>query len=113
MRKAPATQIDQLWSAIKQAVDSHLSERPIWLSTAGLGVSWLHIRTDSRPNYYRHKPYPAIEYWGNQHRAGSMQTKLRVVGGRPLPRCDWTRFSAQRRQTALGLRPRPLQVERR
>ena len=51
MRKAPSTQIDQIWCAVSQAVDSRLGERPIWLSTAGLGVSWLHIRVDSRPKY--------------------------------------------------------------
>ncbi len=67
MRKAPPVQIDQIWSALAQAVDSRLGERPIWLSTAGLGVSWLHIRVDSRPKYYRYKPYAAIGYWGDQH----------------------------------------------
>jgi hypothetical protein len=66
MRKAPPTQIDQLWSAVGQAVESRLGEQPIWLSTAGLGISWLHIRIDSRPKYYRHKPYAAIEYWDSQ-----------------------------------------------
>ncbi|MGI9175867.1 MAG: DUF6940 family protein [Rhodothermales bacterium] len=24
----------------------------MWLSTAGGGVSWLHVRLDSRPKYY-------------------------------------------------------------
>jgi hypothetical protein len=31
--------------------------QPIWLSTAGMGVAWLHIRLDERPKYYSHKPY--------------------------------------------------------
>jgi hypothetical protein len=67
MRKAPAVQIDQVWSAVAHAVESRLGERPIWLSTAGLGVSWLHIRVDSRPKYYQHKPYTTVDYWGKPH----------------------------------------------
>ena len=34
-----------------------LSEKPLWLSTAGGGVAWLHLRIDSRPKYYSHRPY--------------------------------------------------------
>ncbi len=30
---------------------------PVWLSTAGAGVSWLHVRLDDRPKYYGHGPY--------------------------------------------------------
>jgi len=68
MRTAPHVQIDQLWSVVAQAVDLRLRERPIWVSTACLGVSWLRIRFDSRPRYYRHKLYTAMsKYWGNQH----------------------------------------------
>jgi hypothetical protein len=66
MRKAPPMQIDQLWFAVAEAVDSQLGEGPIWLSTAGLGVSWLHIRLDARPKYYRHKAYAKTGYWTNQ-----------------------------------------------
>ena len=31
--------------------------RPVWLSTAGAGVSWLHVRLDDRPKYYGCGPY--------------------------------------------------------
>ena len=34
-----------------------LGGKPVWLSTAGLGVGWLHVRLDDRPKYYRHAPY--------------------------------------------------------
>jgi len=27
------------------------------LSTAGMGVYWLHVRLDTRPKYYQHTPY--------------------------------------------------------
>lgn len=30
---------------------------PLWVSTSGLGVSWLHVRLDSRPKYYTYAPY--------------------------------------------------------
>ena len=33
----------------------------VWLSTSGLGVSWLHIRLDSRPKYYSYREF-AQEY---------------------------------------------------
>jgi hypothetical protein len=29
-----------------------MSAKPVWLSTAGAGVSWLHVRLDDQPKYY-------------------------------------------------------------
>lgn len=62
VRAAPETQIHHLWQAVGQAVRERLSNRagndfPLWLSTAGMGVSWLHVRLDSRPKYYAYAPY--------------------------------------------------------
>jgi hypothetical protein len=54
---APPAQQDALWRAVGEAMQGRLGEHPVWLSTAGLGVAWLHIRLDSRPKYYRHAPY--------------------------------------------------------
>ena len=31
-----------------------------WLSTAGMGVYWLHVRVDSRPKYYRYQGYKTL-----------------------------------------------------
>ena len=59
LRSAPASQVDAFWSSIGSAMEKRISSRPIWLSTAGMGVSWLHLRLDSRPKYYRHAPYTA------------------------------------------------------
>jgi hypothetical protein len=56
-RGAPAEQQHALWSAVGDAVATHLSARPLWLSTSGLGVAWLHVRLDSQPKYYSHRPY--------------------------------------------------------
>lgn len=59
VRNAPAGQIDALWKCVGQAYQSQPAAAPRWLSTAGLGVAWLHVRIDSVPKYYRHKPYKA------------------------------------------------------
>lgn len=57
LRGAPAGQIDVFWKSVGDAMEGHVSAQPTWLSTAGLGVSWLHLRLDSRPKYYRYRPY--------------------------------------------------------
>jgi len=57
VRHGPSAQVHALWASIGQAVQQRLSDRPLWLSTAGSGVAWLHVRLDSRPKYYVHSPY--------------------------------------------------------
>jgi hypothetical protein len=57
LRHAPTPQIDAFWRCTGQALAGRVSASPTWLSTAGLGVSWLHLRLDSRPKYYRYAPY--------------------------------------------------------
>lgn len=57
VRQAPSAQIHALWATIGQAVQQRLDDRPLWLSTAGSGVAWLHVRLDSRPKYYAYSPY--------------------------------------------------------
>jgi hypothetical protein len=56
-RGAPADQQHALWRATGAAVAARLSARPLWLSTSGLGVAWLHVRLDSSPKYYSYGPY--------------------------------------------------------
>lgn len=60
LRSAPAAQIDALWLTLGQALASELATRgasPSWVSTEGSGVSWLHIRIDSKPKYFHHTPF--------------------------------------------------------
>ncbi|MFQ5546773.1 MAG: hypothetical protein ACE5FV_00665 [Woeseia sp.] len=57
IRHAGESQIQSLWRETGRAVRQHLSDRNLWLSTSGLGVSWLHIRLDTYPKYYQHRPY--------------------------------------------------------
>lgn len=63
MRSAAKDEAYQLWRTVAQALDDRLSDTPLWLSTAGLGVSWLHVRLDTRPKYYRHRVYASPQYW--------------------------------------------------
>lgn len=57
VRSAPEPQVDAFWRLVGTSMRQLISSSPLWLSTAGVGVSWLHLRLDSRPKYYRHVPY--------------------------------------------------------
>lgn len=53
VRQAPAQQQSDLWQAVGNAMLRRLGAKPVWLSTAGAGVPWLHVRLDDAPKYYR------------------------------------------------------------
>jgi hypothetical protein len=57
VRLAPERQRHALWQLVGSAMQRRLGTEPVWLSTAGAGVSWLHVRLDDRPKYYGHSPY--------------------------------------------------------
>ena len=57
VRQAPEPQKHALWALVGSAMQRRLSTKPVWLSTAGAGVSWLHVRLDDRPKYYGFAPY--------------------------------------------------------
>ncbi|QDU19736.1 DUF6940 family protein [Urbifossiella limnaea] len=57
VRHAPETQRDALWRAVGEAMARRIGAKPVWLSTAGAGVPWLHVRLDDRPKYYGFAPY--------------------------------------------------------
>jgi hypothetical protein len=59
LRDAPKSQVDAFWRSAGVAMRERISSAPTWLSTAGMGVSWLHLRLDSSPKYYRYEPYKA------------------------------------------------------
>lgn len=59
LRDAPASQIRALWQCVAHAFAEAVDETPLWVSTSGLGVIWLHIRLDRSPKYYTHAPYRA------------------------------------------------------
>ena len=60
LREASPSQIDAFWQTVGASMKRRISASPLWLSTAGMGVSWLHLRLDSRPKYYRHKAYATL-----------------------------------------------------
>jgi hypothetical protein len=57
VRGAPEWQRHALWRAVGEAMVARVGSTPVWLSTAGAGVSWLHVRLDDRPKYYGYAPY--------------------------------------------------------
>jgi hypothetical protein len=59
LRKAPSLQIHALWRCVAATVQQKLSHRPVWVSTAGGAVAWLHIRIEGSPKYYSYEPYTA------------------------------------------------------
>ena len=61
VRHAPAAQQDEFWKRVGELYGAGLNDQPLWLSTAGLGVSWLHLRLDSRPKYYRYEGYKTFK----------------------------------------------------
>jgi hypothetical protein len=63
LRRAPGPQVHALWRELGRAVQRWLATRGtrVWVSTAGLGVAWLHLRLDSRPKYVKWAAYRAGE----------------------------------------------------
>jgi hypothetical protein len=57
VRFAPEVQRSELWQRVGEALAARVSDKPVWLSAAGAGVAWLHVRLDDQPKYYQHDPY--------------------------------------------------------
>jgi hypothetical protein len=63
IRNAEKKQIQEQFKQLSKAILSELKrDRLIWVSTAGLGVIWLHMRLDSRPKYYRTNSYKKPDF---------------------------------------------------
>jgi hypothetical protein len=60
LRRAPSPLKSQLWATLAETILARLDlseEDPIWVSTSGLGVFWLHVRLDREPKYYQYAPF--------------------------------------------------------
>ncbi len=58
VRQAPRDQVVALLALSAHVMRQRMTAAaPLWLSTAGMGVPWLHVRLDGEPKYYRHAPY--------------------------------------------------------
>ena len=63
MRKATDDQLKGFWKAVADNFIEEIkrkSRQNVWLSTAGDGVAWLHIRMDTRQKYYHYLTYKKI-----------------------------------------------------
>jgi len=60
-RAAPAQQQHALFHLLALKTEERLQGggNRFWISTSGLGVPWVHVRLDSYPKYYQHRPYAA------------------------------------------------------
>ena len=54
-------QTHNFWIQVAKTFEEQIQKRskdsPMWLSTCGTGVYWLHVRLDSRPKYYSYQEY--------------------------------------------------------
>jgi hypothetical protein len=57
VRHAPEQMQCAFWTRVGAALASRLDNAPVWLSTSGLGIYWLHVRLDRQPKYYTYAPY--------------------------------------------------------
>ena len=61
VRGAPEQQILDMWKILGRVLQEKLvsnnNDKPLWFSTAGDGVPYLHFRLDSRPKYYHYEPF--------------------------------------------------------
>lgn len=59
VRNAPLEQQLDLWKEVATQVGIHFqgSKHPLWVSTDGSNVPWLHVRLDTAPKHYKHSDY--------------------------------------------------------
>ncbi|MTB50223.1 hypothetical protein [Lewinella sp. W8] len=57
VREASPGELHDFWRAVGRETLRLLPQRGVYLNTHGLGVSWLHVRLDSRPKYYSFAAY--------------------------------------------------------
>ena len=64
VRMAPDAQRVAFWAKVGAVYEALVGQgRPVWLSTEGSGVPWLHVRMDSRPKYYHTAEYKPWRSW--------------------------------------------------
>ncbi|MEM1357043.1 MAG: hypothetical protein AAGF89_02540 [Bacteroidota bacterium] len=50
---APQEQLVAFWRLVGERVMALISDDPLYVSTHGFGVYWLHVRLEGRPKYFR------------------------------------------------------------
>merc|ERR1712178_628268 len=83
-RQAPPEQQDRQWLTLARALDERLREvgrrTNVWVSTNGLGVSWLHMRLDLTPKYYQYKAYRDPERGLGNLQAALPEQRVQAAG---------------------------------
>lgn len=78
VREAPLRKVDAVFEKVGEGLVSLLAEEPNtkwWLSTNGLGISYLHFRFDTFPKHYHYKPFCEVSpLLDGSDRAGSEST---------------------------------------
>lgn len=72
LRYAPPHQHMEFWRTVGQVMEAEVRKahpEPVWLSTAGNGVPWVHVRADSWPKYVKHEEFI-------RHSSSDMHTEL-------------------------------------
>lgn len=60
LRSAPLEQVRNLWQTLGRTVEKTLSAQgrsesePLWVSTNGIGMPWVHLRLDMSPRYFHY-----------------------------------------------------------
>lgn len=67
LRQAPEAQRLSLWPVVAESLMRRIGDKAVWLSTAGAGVAWLHVRLDDTPKYYHYRPYREPKYYQSAH----------------------------------------------
>ena len=60
LRGGTKKQRNLLWQLVGEEMEIRVNDTPVWVSTAGGGVAWLHVRLDDRPKYYSYAPYKNV-----------------------------------------------------
>lgn len=60
IRKAKEEQLHAFWKQTAEETLRSIGNQPVWLSTSGLGVYWVHVRIDTTPKYYQTREYKNV-----------------------------------------------------
>lgn len=63
VRGAPPGQVAAVWNMAARAYLDRIADgrqQPVWFSTSGMGIFWLHFRLDTVPKYYTYEPYKRV-----------------------------------------------------
>jgi hypothetical protein len=63
---ASKDQIADFWRLVGQTIIANdetrtLTDGPLWISTSGTGVAWLHVRIEHTPKYYKYEDFKSCE----------------------------------------------------